>query len=145
MDEEELMSRLRRIGSQIDQVPEFVMDNARAAFLTRRIDEEFADLVLDSSAEGSQVRGEGEYVRLLSYQRADVLLEVQLDYSGELVSLNGLADGVSGEVELEQSGERRTLPIDLDGRFTAQLPRGSVRFRLLARDGTAVTTGWVLL
>lgn len=145
MDEEELMSRLRRIGSQIDQVPGFVLDNARAAFLTRRIDEELAELVMDSSVAGSQVRGDGEHVRLLSYHHADVLLEIKLDYSGELVALSGLADGVSGEVEVEQGGERRILPIGVDGAFTAELPHGPVRFRLLAHDGTTMTTSWALL
>jgi hypothetical protein len=145
MDDEELMSSLRRISSQIDPMPEIVIDNARAALLTRRIDEELAELLLDSAVESGQVRGDQEHVRLLSFQLAGVSLEIQLEYTGERVSLHGLVDGVSGEVDVELGGEHRRLPINADARFTVQLPRGAARFRLRANDGRLVMTSWVLL
>lgn len=145
MDDEELLSSLRRISSQIDPVPEIVMDNARAAFLTRRIDEEFAELLLDSAAETGQVRGEETHVRLLSFHLDDTVLEVQVDYAGEQVSLRGLVDGASGEVDLETPGEHRRIPIDTDGGFAARLERGAVRFRLRTHNGRLVMTSWVLL
>jgi hypothetical protein len=144
-DDDELMSELRRIGAQVDPVPELVVDNARAALLTRRIDEELAELLLDSAVESGQVRGDQERLRLLSFQLAELSLEVQVEYAGEQVSLRGLVDGMAGEIDLEAGGEHRTMPIDADGEFTAQLPRGAARFRLRAHDGRFVTTSWVLL
>lgn len=145
MDDEQLLAGLRRISSQIDPVPEIVMESARAAFLTRRIDEEFAELLLDSAVETDQVRGEEMLVRLLSFHLDDTALEVQVKYEEEQVSLRGLVDGVSGEVDIETRGERRRVPVDADGGFTARLERGAVRFRLRANNGRLVMTSWVLL
>lgn len=144
-DDDELMSDLRRISSQVDPVPEIVIDNACAALSTRRIDEELADLLLDSAAESDQIRGDQEHVRLLSFQLAGFSLEIQVEYTDERVSLRGLVDGLPGEVDLELGGEHRRLTVDADGGFTAQLPRGAARFRLRAHDGRLVTTRWVLL
>ncbi len=144
-DDDELMSELRRIGAEVDPVPEFVTDNARAALSTRRIDDELAELLLDSAVESGQVRGDQERLRLLSFQLAEFSLEIQLDYTDEQVSLRGLVAGMAGEIDLETDGEHRTMPVDADGEFTARLSRGAARFRLRAPDGRVITTSWVLL
>lgn len=145
-DDERLMSDLRRICAQVDPVPEVVVDNARGALLARRIDEELVELLLDSAAESDEVRGDQDQLRLLSFQLADLSLEVQVEYRGEQVALRGLVEGTSGAVELEHGGEHRTsLPIDADGEFAAEVPRGAIRFRLRAHDGVLATTRWVLL
>jgi len=146
-DEDELMAELRRIAGQLDPVPEPVIENGRAALLTRALDAELAQLLLDSALESAQVRGVAEQVRLLSFQLANVLLEVQAEYAGDEVSLLGLVDGAGGEVEVELgggTGGRRTIPIDADGGFSTRLPRGAARFRLRSRGGV-ITTSWVLL
>jgi hypothetical protein len=145
MDDDELMSWLRRVCAQVDRVPAVVVDGGRAAFLTRRMDEELAELLLDSSLPGGQVRGDQEDVRLLSFEWADVSLEIQLEYVDDQVSLRGLVTGTSGAIGLELDGELRDLPIDTAGTFGTQLPRGAARFRLRTDDGTRVATSWVLL
>jgi hypothetical protein len=147
-DDDELVAELRRIAGQLDPVPDSVVDNGRAALLTRALDAELAELLLDSALESAQVRGEAERVRLLSFQQEDVLLEVQAEYAGDQVSLRGLVDGTTGAVDLELgggAGGRRTIPIDADGGFTTRLPRGAARFRLRSRGGSLITTSWVLL
>jgi hypothetical protein len=145
-DDEELMSRLRRIAAEVDPVPETVVDSGRAALLTGGVDAELAELLLDSSVESAQVRGNQVRMRLLSFQLDDVALEVQLDYGDDRVSLRGLVDGASGAVELELGGGGyRSLPIDDSGAFTVRLPRGAARFRLRTRGGMMITTSWVLL
>jgi hypothetical protein len=145
MDDEELMADLRRICAQSDPVPEFVVDNARDALLTRRFDEELAELLLDSAAESGLLRGEQERVRLLSFQLTDLSLEVRVEYLGEQASVRGFVEGMTGQVEVDLGSEHRTVPIDADGEFTTEVPRGAVRFRLRAHDGVIVTTRWVLL
>jgi hypothetical protein len=143
-DDEELMADLRRIAAELDPVPETVLDNGRAALLTRGLDAELAQLLLDSAVETAQVRGDQEQVRLLSFQLDDVSLELQLEYRDDQVSLRGLVAGASGAVDLERGDGDRSLPIDADGGFNARLPRGAARFRLRAR-GRLITTNWVLL
>jgi len=144
-DDEELMARLRRIGAQVDPVPEVVMESARAALLTRRVDEELAELLLDSAADSAAVRGAATQVRLLSFQRADLSLEVQAEYDDERVTLRGLVDGPTGTIELDSGGEVTAIALDSDGGFSAELARGPVRFRLRTPDGRVVSTDWVLL
>lgn len=143
-DDEDLMSTLRRIAAQTDPVPELVIDSGRAALLTRRLDAELAELLLDSAVESTQVRGAAEQVRLLSFQLDDVSLEVQAEYAGDQVSVRGLVAGAAATVEVELGGEHRELPVDADGQFGTRLPRGAARFRLRTR-GRLITTGWVLL
>ena len=146
-DEDELMAELRRIAGQLDPVPELVVENGRAALLTRALDAELAELLLDSTLESAQVRGAAEQVRLLSFQLADVLLELRAEDAGDEVSLGGLVDGAGGELEVELgggTGGHRTIPVDADGGFSTRLPRGAARFRLRTRGGV-ITTSWVLL
>jgi len=145
MDDEELMSDLRRICSHVDPVPESVRDNAREALVTRRFDEELAELLLDSAAELGQVRGGEERVRLLSFHLADVSLEVRVEYLDEHTSVRGFVEGVAGEIDVDLGAEHRVVPIDDGGEFSTEMPRGAARFRLRGHDGVIVTTRWVLI
>ena len=144
-DDDELMADLRRMCSELDPVPEVVVDNARDALLTRRFDEELAELLLDSAAETGQVRGDQDRVRLLSFQVADLLLEVRVEYLDDRVLLHGLVEGTTGEVDVDLGTEHRMSPIDSYGGFSTEVPRGAVRFRLRGSDGAVVTTRWVLM
>jgi hypothetical protein len=146
-DHDILMERLRTIAAAVDGPPPSVAEAARAALSTRRLDEELAELVLDSAA-GTPVaaRDGDDDIRLLSFETATVSIEVQLTEVAGSVSLRGLVSGATGEVVVETAGERRSAPIDADGWFTVdRLPSGLVRLRLRATDGTAVTTSWVFL
>lgn len=145
MDDEELMSTLRRICSRIDPVPESVVEDASRALLTRRVDDQLAELVLDSAAEFAQVRGAQEQLRLLSFQLGALSLEVQLEYLDDHVAIRGLVEGMSGTPEMDLGRERRILPVDDEGMFTTEVPRGAARFRLTAANGVFVSTQWILV
>lgn len=145
MNDEEMMSALRRIYAQLDPVPENVIEDASRALETRRLDEQLAELLLDTATEFAQVRGDQEQLRLLSFQQGDLSLEVQLEYLDDRVSIRGLVEGHAGAAEVDLGGERRTLPVDPDGMFTTEVPRGAARFRLAAPGGVSVITQWVLV
>lgn len=147
MTDDELMGELRDAAALADPVPDLVLRSARAALSTRRLDEELAELVLDSeSAIAGQVRADDPAVRLMTFETPRVLVELQIEYSGGRVSLRGLVTGAVGDVVVEAAGEHRTLPISEEGWFvTTGLPRGATRVRVTAEDGSAVTTSWALL
>jgi hypothetical protein len=145
MNDEETMSALRRLYARIDPVPRHVVHDASRALETRRLDEELAELLLDTAEEFAQVRGDQEQLRLLSFQRGDLSLEVQLEYQDDLVTVRGLVEGLSGAAEMDLGEERLRLPVDTDGMFTAEVPRGAARFRLAAPGGVSVVTQWVLV
>jgi hypothetical protein len=145
MDDEELLSELRRICAHVDPVPDHVLDDARDALVTRRFDEELAELLLDSAAEFAQVRGDEERVRLLSFHLADVSLEVRVEYLDGHTSVRGIVEGMTGEVDVDLGAEHRVVPLDDGGGFTTEMPRGAARFRLRGHDGVVVTTRWVLI
>jgi len=86
-DDEELMTSLSRIAARFDPVPQAVIDHGRAALLTRGLDAELAELLLDSALESTQVRGDQEQVRLLSFYVHDISVEVQVEYEDDQVSL----------------------------------------------------------
>lgn len=144
-DDDELMERLRRIAAVVDPVPERVLDDGRAALLTRGLDAELAELLLDSAAESAQVRGDGDEMRLLSFYVHDVSVEVQVEYEDGGVSVRGLVDGATGPLELEFGAGRRSLSVDEEGAFATRLSRGAARFWLRTRGGRVVRTSWVLL
>lgn len=145
MTEDELMDTLSRIAAQVDPVPQTVIDNGRAALLTRGLDAELAELLLDSAAESALVRGDQDQMRLLSFYVHDISVEVQVEYEDDEVSLRGLVDGATGVVDLELGDGHRELSVDADGGFTTRLPRGAARFWLRTRGGRVVRTRWVLL
>ena len=141
--DEQLLARLRDASAAYDPVPEHVLAAARAALTTRRLDEELAALVADSALAEAGVRAGAPDVRLLTFESAEVSLELQVEYRDDRVSVRGLvtgATGEAGEAVVEVAGERHAVPID-DGWFAVTgLPRGATRVSV---PGT--TTSWVHL
>lgn len=141
---DELMGRLRRSADQVGPVPDGVVDAARAAFLSRRLDEELAELVFDSAQTAGVVRGPGETVRLLSFEGGGVSVEVQVEQSGARVTIRGVVTGATGQAVLETSARQHSTAIDDEGWFVVPgVAAGPARIRLTATDGTAVVTPWV--
>jgi hypothetical protein len=138
-EDDETMADLRRIANQADPVPTHVGDAARAAFATRRLDDELAELLLDSEL-ASQVRSAADDVRVLSFEAAGVSIELQVEQS----TLRGLVSGASGHAVVESAGDSHEVPID-DGWFTVAGPKGPTRIRVTAENGTTVSTGWFSL
>jgi hypothetical protein len=137
---EELMARLRNAAAELDPVPAHVLAAARAALDTRRLDEELAALVADSALADAGVRAADAEVRLLSFEAADVSLELQVEYRGDDVSVRGLVTGATGDAVIEVAGERHTAPVDEGWFAVTGLPRGATRVHI-----GPIVTSWVQL
>lgn len=137
-----LEADLRRIAALADPPPAWVLHAAIAAFATRRVDQELADLVLDSDlVPVGETRAEDD-MRLVEFECAGVSVELQLQY-GRHLSLRGVVTGATGDVVLELPGERRVIALDDDGWFALDgLPSGPARLQMTTEDGTAVVTAW---
>jgi hypothetical protein len=147
--DEALLARLGRVSDQVDPAPELTYQSAQAAFTLRSIDAELAELVDDSALNADAlagVRGESD-LRLLSYQTADVDIELQVTRQHRGHSILGqLAGTMVREIGVETSAGMRTVPVDELGRFTVDdVPRGPFRLRLTGPAGTPVTTDWTTL
>jgi hypothetical protein len=144
--DDELLGRLRRIAAELDGPPEFVDATARAALSTRRIGDELARAVADSAnvESATAIRDAERRIRLLTFQTATVLVELQVDEVGGRRSVRGQVAGAAGEVVVEAASETHHTTLDDRGWFTVDdLPAGVIRVRLRADDGTPVTTSWV--
>jgi hypothetical protein len=144
--DDELMEQLRRIANEVDAPPDLVAESARAAFSTRRLDDELAELLHDSEMTASAaVRGARPGPRLLSFESGEVSLELQIeDVRGRLV-LRGIAVGTVGSAQVETiTTAPHAAAIDEKGWFRVEgLPVEALRVRVRAANGTAVTTGWI--
>lgn len=143
--DDELVERLRRLAAAVEPVPEAVTEAARAAFLTRRLDEEIAMLLRDSALSASAVRGTEPGPRLLSYEVGDVSLELELELVGRFLTLRGLALGTVGDAEVDAGATGPHVGVvDDHGWFTVEaLPPGPLRVRVHTAAGAVVTTGWI--
>jgi hypothetical protein len=144
--DDELMDRLRRIADDVDAAPELVAESARAAFATRHLDDELAELLHDSELTPSQgVRDVHPGPRLLSFEVGEVSLELQINEVQGRLAVRGIAVGAVGDAEIETTTTgSRTAQIDDRGSFRVQdLPAEPLRVRVHAAGGQAVTTGWI--
>jgi hypothetical protein len=147
MTDDDLLDLLRDAATRLDPPPPLVVEAARAALSTRRLDDELAELVADSElVDSGVVRAEDDEPRLLSFETPTVSLELQVEHARDLVDLRGLVTGTGGQAVVETAGERHSAPIGADGWFTVTgVPRGAIRVRLNGPGGVAVITSWVLV
>lgn len=132
MNDDDFLEVLRAAADEFDPVPAGVVRDASAALALRTIDAELAELVESEAL----VRGDGPVTLAFESERVAVNLEIDDDV------VRGLVTGAEGEAVVETPRSRRAVPI-AGGRFTAtEVPRGLVRIRLTALDGTEVVTRW---
>lgn len=142
-----LLARLAHIADEIDPVPELVYEFGRAAFDLRRLDSELAELVRDSAAETESLAGvRGELtVRLLSFEAADVCIDLQVVPQAGRRSLLGQVAGVVVQVRVESADAVIPVAVDSHGRFqVADLPAGRLRLQVDA-GGSVYVTSWVTI
>lgn len=152
-DDDAFLEHLRAVAAEADPLPELTVLAARAAFATRRLDEELAELVLDSADSWADartaVRADHADVRVLSFEIGDVTVEVQVQDTDHGHELRGLVDGARPATVTIESGagtDTLVVPVDEDGWFAAAPIRpGPVRLRLAAPGGRTVVTSWVVL
>ncbi len=146
----ELLERLAAALAGTEPVPETVLAGARAAFTWRTIDAELAELLHDSALDaGAAVRSAGaaDGPRTLSFRRAAVTLEVEIDGDavlGEVID-DGPADAPAVVTLQRPEADDRTTECDPSGffRFDDVAP-GPVRF-VVGRSGWTLTTPWATI
>jgi hypothetical protein len=154
--DDELITSLRDIASQIDALPPEVHDAARAAHLALDLDSEIAVLVVDtrvgspSPSAFAPVRDADETPGqwLLSFSGGGVEIDVEVEDAAPdglrlLVQFTG---ATGGDYQLETSGGSRCLDVDDLGRLVISgVPHGPIRIRCRAASGAPVTTAWVTI
>lgn len=146
--DDELMAELAEAVAEEAAVSDRRRAAARAAFTWRTVDAELAELLHDSALDaGAAVRSGAESPRMLSFRRAAVTLEVEID--GESV-LGEVIDDAGGDepatVTLQRpDADDRTVAADASGFFRFDdVAAGSVRF-VVARAGWSLTTPWATI
>jgi hypothetical protein len=144
-----LFERLRQVVARIDPPPALTYELGRAAFSTRALDAELAELVCDSATDADALVGvrqgsAGAAVRLLTFESQRVDVELELTVRGGRSSLLGQVAGLPvGQVRVETCCGELPVPVDGTGCFCLpDLPAGRFRVHLVAQDGTPVTTAW---
>ncbi len=145
-DDEALLARLRDVAAEVDPVPEFVLEAARAALSLRTLDADLAELVRDSWEDRSSliaVRGEGD-VRLISFETGPVAVELQVT---ERDGLRDLVAQISGahvaQAEVETPARRHATTLEDSVVVADGLPAGLLRLHLLTSEGRDLVTSWV--
>lgn len=148
-NDDELMAELAAAVAEEAAVSDSRRATARAAFTWRTVDAELAELLHDSALDvGAAVRSGGDGPRTLSFRRAAVTVEVEIDGDavlGEVID-DHTDDSAPAAVTLQRpDAEDRTVEADASGffRFDAVGP-GPVRF-VVARAGWALTTPWATI
>lgn len=108
--DEDLLVRLGTVAAQADPVPDLVLDLARLTWTTRSLDAELLTLVEQTTGIPVGVRSTAVQPRVLTFEGADVALDVQVEHAAGGVRLVG-----------------QVLPFPLDGgRVTVEQPDGAV-------------------
>src|SRR5262245_11123559 len=149
-EDDALLEELRALAAADDPVPGEIIAAARGSYTWRTIDAELAGLVYDSVLDAESVatvRSE-DTVRLLSFEAADLAIELEVTVAGRSRSILGqLVPAGPGVVELRHGGGRIELEADALGRFAAEgVEAGPVSLRCRRdRAGAAVETEWVAI
>lgn len=141
MTDDELIARFSRIAAEADPVPEFVTRAGYQALATRLLDEELAELLMDSDlVEAGTLRAAGDQTRVLSFATPTVSVELQLDVEGGRLVLRGFVSGAGGEVVVEGAEQSTVVEVDSEGWFrTTEMGSGPLRVRVPGATGVAVT------
>lgn len=134
---------LARLSAALDRdsPPPLVVESAKALFGLRAVDAELAELTADSLERPGAVRGPSE-VRLLEFQTAHLLIDVEVTVDGNRRRLLGQAPSEAGRLAVDTPASTTTAAVDAAGFFLADdLPAGPVRLRFSSATGP-VATPW---
>jgi hypothetical protein len=140
--DDELERELRRMAEWADPVPADLVRAAAEAFVWRASGCELAELVYDSllAGAGPTVRS-GPSARLLTFEGAELTVEVEIGPSGTLIGQ--LLPPGPATVQIRRPSAERTLDCDEYGRFAAdRLEHGPLSLRCTAGE-TKIVTDWI--
>jgi hypothetical protein len=149
--DEQLLAELRRIAQQIDPVPSWVTQAARAAFAWRSTDAELAELTYDSILDDGcldAIRG-GRKQRQLRFESTDLSVDIEVASVGCCRKILGqLTPCQVAPIDIRHAAGVTTVKSDELGRFTADgLPPGpaSLRCRMGPTNTRIIDTSWIPL
>jgi hypothetical protein len=154
-EDEQLLAELRQLGRMLDPVPAQVIFAARGSLAWRRVDAELAELSFDSLVDGdlelAGVRSGDDSVRMVSFDGADLTVEVEVEGLGDRRRLVGqLVPPQVASIELRSASEGRSSGLgtraDSLGRFSLDLVvAGPTSLRCSLESGRTIETGWVVI
>lgn len=144
--DEALLGELRAVLAQVDPVPGYVLEAARAAFGVRNLDQELATLVADSAsalASPAPVRPLLT-LRTLSFEASETGVELELSAAGKRFDLQGqVLGGVRGPVVVDHSEAAAQAEADELGWFEVRgVGAGRLRVRWTDGAGRPTVTAW---
>jgi hypothetical protein len=153
-DDDELLARLATALDHAEPVPPGVLAAAKGAFTWRTVDAELAALVYDSDTDRdlAGVRGAELRARALTFEYADVVVELEVDDEADGRVVTGqVAPPPLEWIELHQADRPQPVRLEADelGRFRTA-PIGAGPFRLLCRFRRSapfamLLTEWVVI
>ena len=141
----ELLARLAGIADRVDPVPARAYEWGRVAFDLGQVDAELAELVRDSAVDTEALAGvRGELtLRLLSFEVADLALDLQVMPQADRRSILGQVIGVAAEVSVQTAEGTCPAVVDPQGLFRLDdLPSGRIRVHIIS-GGAGYVTNWV--
>lgn len=152
LNDDELMAELAAAVEEETAVSDRRRAAAKAAFTWRTVDAELAELLHDSALDpGAAVRSgsaDADGPRMLSFRRAAVTLEVEIEGDavlGEVVDEDSDTDAPAVVTLQRPDAEDRTAETDASGFFRfADVEPGPVRF-VVVRGGWTLTTPWATI
>ena len=148
-DDDDLMTELAAAVAEETEVSDRRRAAARAAFTWRTVDAELAELLHDSALDaGAAVRSGTDGPRTLSFRRAAVTLEVEVDGDavlGEVLDEHPDPSGPATVTLQRPDADDRTTTADASGFFRFDdVGPGPVRF-VVTRAGWSLTTPWATI
>ncbi len=145
--DEDLLVHLGSVAAQVDPVPDLVLDLARLAWTTSALDAELLQLVEQTTGAPVGVRSTALQPRVLTFEGADIALDVQVEHVDGRVRLVGQVlpfPLAGGAVDVEQpDGTVVTARVDDLGGFRADgLDQRLLRIRVDLEGRRAFTTPW---
>lgn len=144
MTDEDLMARLRALGSQLDPVPDDVVMAGRSALAYRDLDVRLAELVDEGMPVGAGTRGDADG-SWFTFEVDDVVIEVAVRARGGEQHLVGQVDGARvSRLTVRQTAGSSDPDVDELGRFSTTIEPGPVSVVVELDDDRRIATSWIV-
>jgi hypothetical protein len=144
-----LLTRVREVYAEIDPVPAYVLEAAKAAISWRLVDSELAELVEDTELTPVTGLRAGIAPRLVTFEADTLTVEVEVAMVGDRRRLMGqLVPPSAGEIEIRNAVHTQVVEADDLGRFSASdVPAGPISLvcRLTGAVERPVVTSWIVI